>query len=562
MEIIMSTIPGGKKGKAGKVNVKLGDKVSVGDVLAQVETGKGNRQIKATEEGIITGILFEEGSEIASNQVLFELDTVEVGAAQSSEQQQPIVMEQQIQEMDADLLIIGAGPGGYVAAIYAAKKGLRVTMIEKGELGGTCLNVGCIPTKSLVKSSEICHHVKNASLFGIKTQTDLQVDMKQVIRRKDEVKEKLISGIGYLMEKNDVHVIRGSASFLSANTVNVTGDKNYRISAKDIIVATGSKISKVNIPGIDLPFVMNSTDALSCTELPKSIAIIGGGVIGMEFAFIYRNLGAEVHVVEFMGRLLTMLDSDISEEIKHAAEQAGIHIHTGSKVSKIQRADDGQAIVTYEDTKGEHLLVSEKVLVAIGREPNMDGLHIEKAGIQLNERGRGIAVDQQMRTNVEHVYAIGDVTNIMQLAHVASHQGITAVDAILGETQGMHYAAVPNVIFTSPEIANVGLLEDECRERGMDYRVSKVSFASNGKALTMNEPEGFIKLIKDNHSGKIVGGSIIGPDASSLISSLTLAIANELTEQQITQTIFAHPTTGEVIHEAVFGLGIGALHQS
>lgn len=341
----------------------------------------------------------------------------------------------------------------------------------------------------------------------------------------------------------------------------VTGENSYRISAKNIIVATGSRISKVNIPGVDLPFVMNSTEALACEELPKVITIIGGGVIGMEFAFIYRNLGVEVHVVEFMDRLLTMLDSDISVEIMCLAQRAGIHIHTNSKVSKIQRADDGQAIVTYENSEGEHLLVSEKVLVAIGREPNLEGLDIEKAGIQLNERGKGIAVDKQMRTNVENVYAIGDVTNIIQLAHVASHQGITAVNTLLGESQDMHYSAVPNVIFTSPEIASVGLLEDECKENGLDYRVSKVSFASNGKALTMNEPEGFIKLIKDNGSGQIVGGSIIGPDASSLISSLTLAIANGLTEQQITQTIFAHPTTGEVIHEAAFGLGIGALHQ-
>lgn len=561
MEIKMSLIPGGKKGKAGKINVKLGDKVARGYVLAEIETGKGNREITATEDGTIINILFEEGGEIASNQVLFELETIQTEAADPTERQSSHA-NKPFSDMNTELLIIGAGPGGYVAAIYAAKKGLQVTLVEKEELGGTCLNVGCIPTKALVKSSEVCHSVKNSSLFGIKTGNELQVDMKQIIRRKDEVKEKLVSGVGFLMEKNKVQVVRGHASFLSPNVVNVAGDINYHISAKNIIVATGSKISKVNIPGIDLPFVMNSTEALSCEELPKSITIIGGGVIGMEFAFIYRNLGAEVHVVEFMDRLLAMLDSDISEEIKHMARQAGIHIHTNSKVSKIQRADDGEAIVTYVDSKGEHLLVSEKVLVAIGREPNLDGLDIEKAGIQLNDKGKGIAVDKQMRTNLKHVYAIGDATNLIQLAHVASHQGITAVDALLGETSSMHYSAVPNVIFTSPEIASVGLSEDECKQRGMEYSVSKVSFESNGKALTMNEPEGFIKLIKDNNSGKIVGGSIIGPDASSLISSLTLAIANGLTEQQITQTIFAHPTTGEVIHEAAFGLGIGALHQA
>ncbi|MDY8094904.1 dihydrolipoyl dehydrogenase [Paenibacillus polymyxa] len=562
MEIKMSVIPGGKKGTVGKINIKLGDHVSEGEILAQVETGKGNRQIKVSEAGVVSQVFIEEGNEVSSNQVLFEIDSSSFKSSEPSDVQVVSNTQQQTKKTNTDLLIIGAGPGGYVAAIYAAKKGLHVTLIEKEELGGTCLNVGCIPTKALVKSSEVYHSVKHSSLFGVEAGTNLQVDMKQVILRKNEVKDKLVAGVAFLMEKNDVQVIRGEASFLSKHEVSVTGEENYHITANDIIVATGSKISKVNIPGIDLPFVMNSTDSLSCTELPKSITIIGGGVIGMEFAFIYRNLGVEVHVVEFMNRLLTMLDSDISEELQLAAEQAGIHIHTNAKVSKIQQADNGQAVTVYETSNGEHLLVSEKVLVAIGREPNMDGLNLDIAGVQLNERGRGIAVDKQMRTNVEHIYAIGDVTNIIQLAHVASHQGITAVEAILGETSCMHYTAVPNVIFTSPEISSVGLLESECKERDMDYKVSRVEFASNGKALTMNEPNGFIKLIKDNRSGKIVGGSIIGPDASSLISTLTLAIANDLTEKQITETIFAHPTTGEVIHEAAYGLSIGALHQA
>ncbi|MCG7409579.1 dihydrolipoyl dehydrogenase [Paenibacillus sp. ACRRX] len=561
MEIKMSIIPGGKTGRAGTIDVKVGDQVVVGDVLIQVETGKGNREITATADGCIKRILCEEGSEVTSGQVLFELEIAKADSAELSRQESAAVEQQSYEEVSTELLIIGGGPGGYVAAIYAAKHGIQVTLLEKEELGGTCLNVGCIPTKAFVKSSEVCHHVRESALFGINAGSSLQVDMAQVIRRKNEVKDNLISGISYLMDKNNIKVIRGQASFLSSTTVHVTGKQNYHITSKNIIVATGSKISKVNIPGIDHSFVMNSTDALSCEELPKSITIIGGGVIGMEFAFIYRNFGVEVHVVEFMDRLLTMLDRDISDEIRLAAEQAGIHIHTRSKVSQIQCANEGQAVVTYVDSSGEHLLVSEKVLVAIGREPNLEGLELEKAGVLLNERGKGIMVDKQMRTNVNHIFAIGDVTNIIQLAHVASHQGIVAVDVILGQPDEMNYIAVPNVIFTSPEIASVGMLEDECKEQGMDYQVSKVSFSSNGKALTMNEPNGFIKLIKDKQSGKIVGGAIIGPDASSLISSLTLAIANELSEHQITQTIFAHPTTGEVLHEAAFGLGIGALHQ-
>ena len=385
--------------------------------------------------------------------------------------------------------------------------------------------------------------------------------MKQVINRKDKVKGRLVSGIDFLMKKNEINVISGQASFVNGETVAVTGNENYIIKAKDIIVATGSKISKIAIPGIDLPFVLNSTTALSCTDLPKSIAIIGGGVIGMEFAFIYKNFGVDVHVIEFMDRLLTMVDGDISKEIQDIAKEENIKVHTSSKVMKIQSSVDGKAVITYEDKDGEHLLVSDKVLVAIGREPNLEGLAIENTGVLLNNKGRGIQVDASMSTNVKHIYAIGDVTNIIQLAHVASHQGIVAVDNILNKQKKMDYSAVPNVIFTAPEIASVGIGEDEGKAKGMNIAVSKFPFAGNGKALTMNEPRGFIKLIKNNETGKIIGGSIIGADASSLISALTLAIANGFNEKEITETIFPHPTTGEVIHEAALDFGIGALHQ-
>lgn len=555
MEIKMSVIPGGKSGKVGKISVNVGDKVCVGDMLAQVETLKGNRPVKATQDGTIKKVMCQEGGDVVSNQLMFTLD------CESIEEEKKVI-HRKSETLETELLIIGAGPGGYVAAIYAAKKGLKVTLIEKEELGGTCLNVGCIPTKALVKSAEVCNNIRQSASFGIHIDGQFHVDMKQVIGRKDEVKEKLVSGIEFLMDKNKIEVIKGHATFVSRDVVAVKGEKDYNIQFQDLIIATGSKISKVNIPGIDLPFVMNSTDALSCTDLPKSITIIGGGVIGMEFAFIYANLGVQVYVVEFMDRLLTMVDQEISEAIKEEAKKSGIHIYTNAKVTNIQQAAGGQAVITYTDKDGQEMLVSDKVLVAIGREPNLDGLDIEKSGVQLSENGKGIAVNSQMRTNQEHIYAIGDVTNILQLAHVASHQGITAIENILGNCKEMDYSAVPNVIFTAPEIATVGLSEEECKEKGIDYGVSNVSFMSNGKALTMNQTEGFIKLIKDNSTQKIVGGSIIGADASSLISTLTLGISNGFTETEFTQTIFAHPTTAEVIHEAAFDLGIGALHQA
>ena len=565
MEIKMSAFPGNKPGVAGKIQVAVGDKVEKDAMIAQVETGKGNRPVKAPVSGSIQKILFAEGDEIRPNQVLFELQECDLAAKNEQKRNDAEVglasaEAKDVEKIQTELLIIGGGPGGYVAAIYAAKRGIKVTLVEKEALGGTCLNVGCIPTKALVRSAEICHSIQRAKEFGISMEEAVHVDMKQVIARKNAVRDKLVGGIGYLMESNGIQVIKGTASFASEEQVSVQGSKSYEITAKDIIVATGSKTSRIPIPGIELPFVMNSTQALSMEEVPKSITIIGGGVIGMEFAFIYRYLGAKVHVVEFMDRLLTMLDSEASAEIAKEAKEAGIQIHTGSKVKEIKKTHDGEAVVVYEGSAGEELLVSDKVLVAIGREPNLEGLNCEKAGLALNEKGRGIAADEHMRTNREHIYAIGDVTNIMQLAHVASHQGIVAVKNILGEDAKMDYSAVPNVVFTAPEIASVGLTEDECKKQSIAYKVSRFDYEANGKALTLGEPQGFIKILCEEENGKLLGATIIGADASSLIATVTLAIQNGITAEEISETIFAHPTTAEVIHEAAMGLGIGALH--
>ena len=466
-------------------------------------------------------------------------------------------MSNNYDKLVTDLLIIGGGPGGYMAAIYGAKHGLSVTLVEKDTLGGTCLNVGCIPTKALVKSAEVCHTIRNSEEFGVIYDGKVHVDMEKIISRKDEVKDRLVAGVEFLMKKNKIQVLRGEASFISNKSVVVKGDTSYSIEFTDVIIATGSRISKINIPGIDLPMVMNSTKALSLTELPSSITIVGGGVIGMEFAFIYRNLGVEVNVIEYMDRLLTMVDKDVSREIKKTCKKAGIIVVNNAKVLRIDSNDKGSANVVYEDKKGEQIIESEKVLIAIGREPNMENLAIDNTEVLLNENGRGIAVNGQMKTNVDHIYAIGDVTNIIQLAHVASHQGIVAVDNILGNHKLIDYKAAPNVIFTSPEIASVGLTEEQCVDNALDFSVSKVSYMSNGKALTMKQTEGFIKLINNNN--KILGCSIIGADASSLISTITLSVSKGVTDEELRNTIFPHPTTSEVIHEAVFGLGIGSL---
>lgn len=561
MEIKLETISGhSKTSKIGKINVQVGDEVKTNEILLQLETNKGNSPFKAKGDFKIEEIKVSEGEEVKVGDILF------IVSGESKINNKPKVdyfgnmIKGKKEDIKADLLVIGGGPGGYVAAIYAAKKGLNTVLVEREKLGGTCLNVGCIPTKALVKSSEVYKEALLGEEFGFEIE-NIKVNMNKVIDRKDKIRENLVSGIDYLLGKNNVRVIKGDASFLDDKIIVAKrGKDEYKIEAKNIIVATGSKISKINIKGIDLPFVLNSKSALDNKNLPKSITIIGGGVIGMEFAFIYSNFGVKVNVVEYMDRLLTMVDDDISEEIKNIAKLNGINIYTSSKVTKIEESENGDAIVFFENEGKEKYLISENVLVAIGREPNMDGLNIEKTGIELNERGKGIKVDNTLKTNVPGIYAIGDVNNKMQLAHVASHQGIIAVDNILSEDKEMQYDCVPNVIFTAPEIASVGLTERECIEKKINIKVSKFPFSANGKALTMGESRGFIKIIKDTYNNKIVGASIIGADASSLISTLTVIIKNNIKDNDIADTIFAHPTTGEVIHEAALGLSIGALH--
>ncbi|WP_252226931.1 dihydrolipoyl dehydrogenase [Clostridium sp. ZBS2] len=563
MDIRLETLSGhNKSAKVGKISVTEGEQVKKGQVLMQLETSKGNTPFKANFDFKIDEIKVSEGNEVEIGQILF----LATGENISSNSNTPKVdyfgsmLKGKKENVTADLTIIGGGPGGYVAAIYAAKKGLNTVIIEKENLGGTCLNVGCIPTKAFVKSSEVFHNALNSEEFGF-TIDNIQVDMKKVVKRKDDVKGRLVNGIEYLLEANGVRVIKGEASFLdNKNIIVKKGKDEYTVDSKDIIIATGSKISNINIKGINMPFVLNSTTALSNEKLPESITIIGGGVIGMEFAFIYSNFGVKVNVVEYADRLLLMMDKDISEEIKGIATDKGINVYTSSKVTEIKKSEDGHAIVSFEKDEEEKLLVSENVLVAIGREPNIDGLNVENINLELNDNRRGIKVNSNLETNVEGVYAIGDVNNIMQLAHVASHQGMLAVDNILGQNKEMSYDHVPNVIFTVPEIASVGMNEDKCLKEELNIKISKFPYSANGKALTMGEEKGFIKIIKDINNNKIVGASIIGADASSLISTLTLIIKNNISEEKICETIFAHPTTGEVIHESALGLSIGAIH--
>jgi len=457
-----------------------------------------------------------------------------------------------------EVLIIGAGPGGYVAAIYAAKKGKSVILLDGKWIGGTCLNEGCIPTKALVKSSELYSDLINGEKHGISAK-DIKIDFEKVIDNKNQITEKLVSGIKFLLNRYGVKVIEGYGTFLNDKQVKVSeNEEDYIIEAKNIIIATGSKTKHLPIKGINLKNVFDSGSILNNTKLPSSLTVIGGGIIGMEFAFIYAQLGVKVNVIEFLPRILPTVEKDVALRLVRFAKQLDIDIYTSSAVEKIEESAEGLKIVYKRKDKQEEL-ISEYVLEAVGRGPNIDKLGLENTGLEYDER-KGVSVDSHMRTNIENIYAIGDVTNIIQLAHVASHQAIVAIDNINGGKKEMNYDIIPSVIFTNPPIATVGLTEEACKEKGIEIEMVKTPFSANGKALILESETGFIKLIRDKLTKKLIGATIFGKEAENLVASYGIAISNKLDAEQIKETVFAHPTIQELVHESVLGLDKEAIH--
>lgn len=450
-----------------------------------------------------------------------------------------------------DLLIIGAGPGGYVAAIYARKQGLDVTLIDKEWVGGTCLNIGCIPTKALIKSSETYKQLLNNDL-GLVAR-DISIDLERVIDHKNKVKDQLVSGITFLLEKHGVNFMTGEAEFINDREVLVD---DVLFEAKDIIIASGSSPKHLPIEGQDL--TLTSRDLLDLREKPDSLVIIGGGIIGMEFAFIYAHMGVDVTVVEFLPRILPGIDKELSMRLMPYAKKAGIKVLTNAMVVKIEE-DNGHKLVMYKRKDKEEVLAANLVLEAIGRGPVVQGLGLENTSIDFDQRS-GINVDMFMRTNVDHVYAIGDVNNIMQLAHVASHQAMVAIDHILGHDHPFDKTNVPSVIFTSPQIATVGITEEMAQTKGLAVDVIKTPFSANGKALILGGERGYLKLIRNRSTKVLIGALVLGKDAEHLIATLTLAITQKLKADDVYHTIFAHPTTQELVHEAALGLDGLAIH--
>lgn len=548
-----------KSYKVTKIKMKENEPFRQNDILFQVENGKVNMPVKAEYNGVIKKILIKEGSVIKSGTVYAEAECEEITQKKENiNQSGDFSLFGKKEEINCDLVIIGAGPGGYEAAIYAAKHGKNVVLIEKDKVGGTCLNVGCIPTKSIVNSAEKFHMLKNLTEVGVIC-GQLGYERTKIIEHKNKVVESLRSGIKSLLESNHVRYIKGTACFCAEKEIEVTqGLNKYIIKAEDIIIATGSKISPLPIKGMDLKEVWNSTDALEWREDFDSITIVGGGVIGMEFASIYAAFGKKVAVVEYAERILPMVDCDLSEALLE--ELQDVTTYVSARVKEIRFSEERKSIVIFEQDGKEKCIVSDKVLVAVGRTGNIEGLHLERTKVEFNERTNTIPVDDNMCTNVPGIYAIGDVTGKIQLAHVASHQGFIAVDQILGVDHKINYEFIPSVIFSRMEIATIGKSEEELKKSGADYKVSKFPYAANGKALSMEETKGFVKLIYNKETEQIEGAAIIGADASNLISSLSIALSNHVTYEELIRTVFPHPTLGEMLHEASLGLSIGAIH--
>jgi dihydrolipoamide dehydrogenase len=564
MKVVMPAMLGTKKCQIITINVKKGQYVVKGSDLLHIEGKKGSHVVKAPVSGTINEILVSEGEEAAAGELLLELSETSTAESEVKETGKESEDENEVSSrstLDCDLLIIGGGSGGYVAAIYAAKKGKKVILVEKNMLGGTCLNFGCIPTKTMVASAHHYQDMLQADKFGIMLSDKPYADLAKMVDRKNRVVNQLVSGISYLMQKNEIQVIKGEASFVSPNTVMIRNQEDYtQVHFANCIIATGSVSSRPPIPGIDLEGVIDSTGALSMTELPESLTIVGGGVIGLEFAFIYRNLGVKVTVVEALDRLLTMVDTDLSESILEYARDRGIRIELSANVKSFRKGMDGEIITEFEQNHGSCLLVSDKVLVAVGRRAYMEGLQLDHAGVELDERKRNIKVNRYMETSVPHIYAVGDVNGLVQLAHAASYEAEIAVKHMFGEQEAFQPERIPSVIFTDPEIATVGLNEDVLRARHIPYKKGVFHFSANGKALSEDRASGYIKLLMDENE-KILGAGIIGPDASTLIASVGICIANGSTVKAILNTVFAHPTTAEVIHEAALDLTIGAFHE-
>ncbi|SHN81293.1 dihydrolipoyl dehydrogenase [Desulfitobacterium chlororespirans] len=452
--------------------------------------------------------------------------------------------------------ILGGGPGGYICALRAAQLGLSVVLVEKERLGGTCLNKGCIPTKTLVKSAELWREIKHAEEFGIQLGGAL-LHYPQIAARKKEVVNTLVSGIEQLMKAKKITVLKGWGEVKEANRIEVTTETGkVELHVENLVLATGSVPTKIPVPGVDLPGVVTSEELLEQETLPDSLVVIGGGVIGLEFASIYHEFGVKVSVVEMLPSLLPNIDEEIPKRLAPLLKRSGLEILTKASVREIKPKEEGLVVIV-EDGKGLKELPAQQVLLATGRRPSLSGIHGDVLGLEL-DRG-AIKVNSQMQTSVPKVYALGDVVGGAMLAHVASMQGMVAAEHMAGQQVSMEGRAIPSAIFTYPEIAAVGETEQALKASGKNYKVSKFPFSANGKALALGEIMGLVKLLADEE-GVVIGASIMGPQASSLIQECVLAVEKKIKAEELAKIIHAHPTLPEAIMEAAHGILAKPLH--
>jgi dihydrolipoamide dehydrogenase len=450
-----------------------------------------------------------------------------------------------------DVVVIGAGPGGYVCAIRASQLGKKVAIVDKQWVGGVCLNVGCIPTKSLLKNAELAHTLRErSSEFGFSFD-NLKLDYGAAVKRSRTVSDRLVKGVQFLMKKNNIDVIIGTAKLTAKDKVSVTdaAGKTQELVAKNIVIATGSYATPIPNVKIDGEHILTYKEAILQEKLPKSVVIIGAGAIGIEFATVWNSYGTDVTVVEMLPRILPLEDEEISNELNKQFQKRGIKTLTGTKLLSLEATKTG-VIAKVSGADGEKTIEAEQALVAIGFRPNTDGIGLETAGVQLTER-KFVKIDARMATNVPGIWAIGDVTGQLLLAHVASAQGIVCAENIAGvETVTLDYTMMPRATYCSPQVASFGLTEAQAKEKGHAVKVGRFNFQANGKALGLGDYAGFAKIITDSKYGEILGAHLIGPDVSELLPELTLAQRMELTVEEIARNVHAHPTLSEVLMEA------------
>lgn len=457
------------------------------------------------------------------------------------------------ENFDADLIVIGAGPGGYVAAIRAAQLGAKVICVEKEYLGGTCLNWGCIPSKAMIASVERMQDAKHGADLGVVIDGTISMDFKKMMERKEKIVQTQRGGVGYLFKKNKIEHVEGFAKFVDVHTIEVEKDGNKKtLRAKNFVLAMGSSVIHIPVPGLDgrrAEGVWTSDDAVTADHVPGRMLILGGGAVGVEFSYVFSGVGSEVTLVEMMPTLIPMFDEELGKELGKQLGRNGVKVKTGAALEKCEKVAGGWKCTVKTGSQVEEIEV-DVVLLGVGRKANTDGMNLEGIGVKLHRRGVEV-IDDTLQTHVPNIYAIGDVTGRIQLAHVASHEGIIAVHNILeGKAEKAQYKAVPNCVYTVPEVASVGLTEEQAKTQGYDVKIGKATFRPNGKAMAAGHQDGFVKVVVDAKYGEILGLHMIGSHVTDMIHEGVAALNLEATLDSMIMSIHAHPTMAEVVLEA------------